>query len=81
MLGHRQLADVVQQRRRLDRLRVEFGEVEVARQRRGVVLHALDVRGCRRVLGLNRARQHLGALAMELRPLRDAPLFVGDATR
>ena len=79
VLGHRELADVVKERGRLDRLGVTLRQREAAREAGGIVLHALDVHAARGVLGLNRARQHLGAFTMELRPIGNAPLFVGDA--
>ena len=79
VLGNGQLADIVKQRRDLDRLRVQLRELELPRQRGGVVLDPLDVRAAVAVLGLNGAREHLGALQVELRPLRDTPPFFGDA--
>ena len=78
MLGNRKLADVVQERGRLDGLRVRLGQLEAAGQVRRVVLHPLDVPGSAAVLRLNRARQHLGAFTVELRPLGNPPLLVGD---
>ena len=76
---NRQLSDVVQQRRRFDRLRVELGELEASSQHRGVVAHPIEMAGAGAVPGLNRARENLCALAVQLRRLDDATLLVGNA--
>ena len=78
MLGHRQLADVVQQRGRLERLRIEVRHLHPPRQHRRVVAHPIEMARAGAVLRLNRPRQHLGALTMQLARLGHPPLLVGD---
>ena len=78
VLRHRELPDV-EQRGDLDRLSIEVGQLEPASQCRRVILHTLDMTTAAVVLGLNRACEHLCAVAMELRPLGDALLLIGNA--
>ena len=52
-----ELADVVKQRGRLHRLHLDFGHPQLARDSRGVDLHAADVVLRRAVLGVDRARK------------------------
>ena len=57
VLGHGELADVVQQRRGLDALDLVVRHAERLREPRGVDLHAADVRLRRLILGVDRERQ------------------------
>ena len=76
VLGHREFPDVMQQRRDLDRLSIELRQLEPARQCRRVILDPLDMTTAALVLRLNRPCEHLRALAVQMRPLRHAPLLL-----
>ena len=80
MLGDGELPDVVEQRSDLDGLSIEIGQVEPACQCRCVVLHPLHMTTAALVLGLNRARKHFRAVAVQLCPLGNAALLFHDAT-
>ena len=79
VLRHGKFPDVVQQRCDLDRLCIRISQLEPACQRRRVILHTLDVGTAAPVLRLNRARKHLGAVAVQLRPFGDPPLLIRNA--
>ena len=57
VLGHRHVADVVQQRRRAHRLHVAVGEADRFGQRRRVLLDGSDVLGRAARLGFDRERE------------------------
>ena len=79
VLGHGQLADVVQQRRGLDALDLVVGHAQRAGQARGVDLHAADVRLGRLVLGVDGQRQRLDRGQVQVGHLLDVALLVVDA--
>ena len=79
VLGHRELADVVQQRRGLDALDLVVGHAQRARQAGGVDLHAADVRLRRLVLGVDRERQRFDRREVQVGHLLDVPALVVDA--
>ncbi len=78
VLGHRQLADVVQQRRRLHALDVVLGHPERARERRRVELHAPDVELRGLVLRVDRQRERLDRRQVQVRHLAHVALLVVD---
>ena len=69
VLGHRELADVVQQRRGLDALDLVLRHAERARQPGGVHLHAADVALRGLILGVDGQRQRLDRRQMQVRHL------------
>ena len=79
VLGHRELADVVQQRRRLHALDVVLRHPERARERGGVELHAADVRLRGLVLRVDRERERFDRGQVQVRHLLHVPLLVLDA--
>ena len=79
VLGHRELADVVQQRRRPHALHVGRRHAHDARQAGGMHLHAADARGRRLVLGVDGQRQRLDGRQVHVRHLAGATPLVLDA--
>ena len=79
VLGNRQLADVVQQRRGLDALDLGLGHAERAREPGGVDLDAADVALRGLILGVDRQRQRLDGRQVQVRHLPHVPLLVLDA--
>ena len=69
VLGHRQLADVVQQRRGLDALDLVLRHAERAREAGGVDLHAADVALRGLILGVDRQRQRFDRRQVQVRHL------------
>ena len=78
VLGHRQLADVVQQRRGLDALDLVRRQARGLRQPGRVHLHAPDVRLRRLILRVDRARQRFDRRQVQIRRLLHVPLLVLD---
>ena len=78
VLGHGQLADVVQQRGRLDSLDVVLGHPERAGERRGVQLHAPDVGLRGLVLRVDRQRERFDRRQVQVRHLAHVALLVVD---
>ncbi len=79
VLGHRELPDVVEQRRRLDALNLVGREAGGRRQACRVDLHAPDVRLRRLILRVDRARQRFDGRQVQIGGLPDVPLLVLDA--
>ena len=79
VLGHGQLADVVQQRRGLDALDLVLGHAERAREPGGVDLHAADVALRGLILRVDGERERFDRRQVQVRHLRDVPLLVLDA--
>ena len=79
VLGHGQLADVVQQRGRLDALDFVLAHPEAARERGGVELHAADVQLRGLVLRVDRERQRFDRRQVQVRHLLRVPALVLDA--
>ena len=79
VLGHGELADVVQQRCRLDALDVVVRHPERPRHRGGVELHAADVRLRGLILGVDGERQRLDRREMQIGHLAHVALLVLDA--
>ena len=78
VLGHRELADVVQQRRGLDALDVCGRNGHRLRERGRVELHAADVRLRRLVLRVDRARERFDRREVQVGGLLHVPLLVLD---
>ena len=78
VLGHGQLADVVEQRRGLDALNLVVGHAQRAGQPGGVDLHAADVRLRGLILGVDGERQRLDRGQMQVGHLLDVPALVVD---
>ena len=76
VVGYGELADVVEQRGRLHRLHLDLGHPELARDSRGVDLHAANVVLRRAVLGVDRARERFDRRQVKLGNLLDVPAFV-----
>ena len=81
VLGHGELADVVQQRRRLHALDLVLRHAERARERRRVELHAADVRLRGLILRVDRERQRFDRRQVQVRHLAHVPLLVVDAAQ
>ena len=79
VLGHGQLADVVQQRRRLHALDLVLAHPEAARQRGGVELHAPDVQLRGLILRVDRERQRFDRRQVQVRHLLRVAALVFDA--
>ena len=79
VLGNRQLADVVQQRRRLDALDLVLAHPQRTGETGGVHLHAAHVALRRLVLGVDGERQRLDGGEMEIGHLQHVPLLIVDA--
>ena len=79
VLRHGELADVVQQRRRLHALHVVVRHAERSRDRGGVELHAPDVRLRGLVLGVDGERQRFDRREVQVRHLAHVTLLVLDA--
>ena len=79
VLGHGELADVVQQRRRLDALDFRRRTGRRLRQAGRVDLHAADVHLRGLILGVDRARQRFDRRQVQVRGLLHVPLLVLDA--
>ena len=79
VLGHRELADVVQQRRGLHALDLVLGHAERARDRGRVELHAADVRLRGLILGVDGQRQRFDRREVQIRHLANVTLLVVDA--
>ncbi len=79
VLGDGQLADVVQQGRRLDALNLVFRHADRFRETRREHLHAPDVRLARAILGVNRQRERLDRRQVQVRDLLHMALLVLDA--
>jgi hypothetical protein len=78
VLGHRQLADVVQQRGGLDALDLGFGHAKRARQPRGVDLDAPDVALRGLILRVDGERKRFNRGQVQIRHLRHVPLLILD---
>ena len=76
VLGHRELADVVQQRRGLHALNLVLLHAERARDRRRIELHAPDVRLRGLVLGVDGQRQRFDRRKVQVRHLAHVTLLV-----
>ena len=76
VLGHGQLADVVQQRRRLHALNLVVAHAERAREAGGVHLNAPDVALRRLILGVDGERQRFDRGQVEIRDLPHVPLLI-----
>ena len=81
VLGHRELADIVQQRRRLDALDLVLAHAQTARQRRRIELHAADVELRRLVLGVDRERQRFDRRQVQVGHLLGVTALVFDASQ
>ena len=79
VLGHRELADVVQQGGRLDALDFVLRHAHRARDRRRVELDAPDVRLRRLILRVDRERQRFDRRQVQVRHLPHVTLLVFDA--
>ena len=79
VLGHRELADVVEQRRRLHALDSAVATGRPLRQAGRIQLHAADVRLRRLILRVDRARQRFDRRQVQIRGLLHVPLLVLDA--
>ena len=79
VLGHRELADVVQQRRGLHALDLGVGHAEPARDARGVDLDAADVRLRGLILGVDGERERFDGGQVQIGHLLDVPPLVVDA--
>ena len=79
VLGHGELADVVQQRRRLHALDFVLRHAQRARDGRGVELHAPDVRLRGLILRVDRERQRFDRRQVQVRHLAHVTLLVFDA--
>ena len=75
VLGHGQIAEIVEQRGRLDRLDLPVVfDAELTRQRHRVQLHPADVTAGDLVLGIDRQRQCLDGRQVELAQLVQVPV-------
>ena len=81
VLGNGQLADVVEQRRGLDRLHLDVGHPECPRQRGRVNLDATDVVMRRLILGVNRQRQRFDRRQVQLGHLLRVTVLFLEASR
>ena len=81
VLGHGELADVVQQRRGLDALDLVGRHPERARQARGVDLDAADVALRGLILRVDRQRQRFDGRQVQIRDLLHVPLLILDASQ
>ena len=81
VLGHRQLADVVEQRRGLHALDLVVGHAERLGDAGGVDLHAADVALRGLVLGVDGQRQRLDRRQVQVGHLLHVPPLVLDAAR
>ena len=78
VLGHGELADVVQQCRRPDALNLRLREADLSRQARRIHLNAPDVHLCRLIFGVDRPRERFDRRQMEIGGLLDVLLFIFD---
>ena len=76
VLGHGQLADVVQQRRGLHALNLVVAHAERARDAGGVHLNAPDVALGRLVLGVDGERERFDRGEVQIGDLADVPLLI-----
>ena len=76
VLGHRQLADVVQQRRRPEALDLARRHAHRFRDARGIDLHAADLRRRGLILGVDGQRQRFDGGQVQVRQLPQPPLIV-----
>ena len=81
VLGHGELADVVQQRRGLDALDFVARHPQRARQARGVDLDAADVALRGVILRVDRQRERFDGRQMEIRDLLHVPLLILNASQ
>ena len=81
VLGHGELADVVQERGGLDALDFVLGHPERAREPGRVHLHAADVALRGLILRVDRERERLDGGQMQVRDLLHVPLLVLDAAQ
>ena len=81
VLGHGELADVVQQRRGLDALDLGVGHAEAARDAGRIDLHAADVRLRGLILRVDRERERFDRREVQIRHLLDVTPLVVDAAR
>ena len=81
VFGHGELADVVEQRRRLDALDFGVGHAEPARDAGRVDLHAADVRLRGLILGVDRERERFNRRQVQIGHLLDVPALVVDASQ
>ena len=79
MFGHGELADVVQERRRLHALDFVVRHPERPGESRGVHLDPADVALRRLILGVDGERERFDGGQMEVRDLRHVPLLILDA--
>ena len=79
VLGHGELADVVQQRGGLDALNLVRRQSRRSRQAGRIHLYPPDVRLRRLILGVDGAGQRFDGREMQIRGLLDVPLLVLDA--
>ncbi len=81
VLGHRQLADVVQQRGGLDALNLVLRHADRFREARGKHLHAADVRLARAILRVDRERQRFDRGEVQVGHFLHVALLVFDAAQ
>ena len=81
VLGHGELADVVQQRRGLDALDFVGRHPQRARQARGVDLDAADVALRGVILRVDRQRERFDRREVQIRDLLHVPLLILDASQ
>ena len=79
VLGHGELADVVEQRRGLDALDLVLRHAERAREAGGVHLHAADVALRRLILRVDGERQRFDRGQVQIGDLLHVPLLILDA--
>jgi hypothetical protein len=80
VLGHRELADVVQQRRGLDALNFRVGHAEPARDARGIDLDTADMRLRGLIFRVDRERQRFDGGQVQVRHFLNVTTLVVDAT-
>ena len=80
VLGHRQFADVAQQRGSLDALDLRIGHPERTGQARGVDLHALSLPLADLVLGFDGERERFDGGQVQIRHLLHVTLLILDSS-
>ena len=81
VLGHRQLADVVQERRSFHTLDLALGHADGLRKARGKDLHATNVRLAGAILRVDRQRQRFNRREVQIRDFLHVALLVLDAAQ
>ena len=81
VLGYRQLADVVQERRSFHALDLALGHPDAFRKARGKDLHPTDVRLAGAILRVDRQRQRFNSREVQIRDFLHVTLLVLDAAQ